>query len=313
MLGKSIGKQHSSLGSPNVRLFGDLTQYPSDPVEAAEYLYLSGFKVIPFEITPTKKTPCIKQWKDYDLTLETLLEKVQETQAFGIVVPDGNLVIDLDCAKDDDDQTGCRFIGLDNLAEMSEELADRDLSFLNTVTTNTPTGGMHLWYRVPKTMKLKNSASLLRQGIDIRVAGSGLVLMPPSRGTTDLDYEFLIDGSAMSVAKMPTWLLSELRERSKIENKLSEEVLERIKVEIDTPAKAKRYLRECANDIAMAPSGARNNTLNAVAYGIYKRVARGEIDLVLADKTIEDAAAMSGLRDREISATIRSAKRSAFV
>ena len=309
---KSFGNSQN-LGSPNVRLFGDLKEYPRDPVKAAEFLYLSGFKVIPFKIDGHSKKPWIDQWENYNLTMSELVNKVEKTQAFGIVVPEGNLVIDLDCAKDSSEDSGCRFIGLDNLAEMSEELANKDLSFLDTVTTNTPTGGMHLWYRVPKTLKLKNSASLLRQGIDIRVAGTGLVLMPPSKGTTGYDYEFLIDGSAMSVAKMPTWLLNELKERSKIENKLSEEVLERIKLEIDTPAKAKRYLKECAEDIANAPAGRRNNTLNAVAYGVYKRVARGEIDLVLADNTIEEAAVMSGLRSREIAATIRSAKRSALV
>lgn len=290
-----------------LNLFGSLTDYPTDPVMAARVLWSRGFKVVPFKINGHEKRPAVVSWKPYTLGWSEIEAMVSKTQAFGIVVPSGTLVIDLDCEAGENEY--CKFIGLDNLIDISAQYGDDRLDFLNTITTDTPTGGMHLWYRVPPHLKFKNSASALAKGVDVRVSEKGLILMPPSIGRNGRRYQFNQYSGSVDAAKAPAWLIRAVANITFREDNLRS--VPRDVLLLDSPEKVKQFLAKCSTDIATAPSGARNNTLNAVAYAVYRRVAGGKISEQLADSVLESAALQCWLPEREIVATLHSAKRAA--
>lgn len=298
---KDTQKKHSS----KVSLFGDLTEYPEDPVEAAHILYHLGFSVIPFHIYraggKTRKMPMIKNWKPYKATWEEVEKSVAKSQAFAIVVPSGFMVIDLDC--DDADEI-TKFVGLDRLIELSEKYSN-SLNFLDTITCNTPTGGIHLWFRIPPGLVLKNSTGVIAPKVDLRVPVDGLVIMPPSRGITG-NYSFDNHFAACFGSRSPRWLINEIKAGKKKE---AEKFRGESFVFDGSQARAKDFLESKAIHIRTATEGNRNHVLNAVAYGIYKRVYSGDVPIEAAEEYIYDAAADAGLDHREIVTTMGSAKR----
>lgn len=68
-------------------------------------------------------------------------------------------------------------------------------------------------------------------------------------------------------------------------------------------------LRNCCERVAQAPTGLRNIALNKEAFAVSGYAAGGEIDAELARPALLDAARVSGLPDREATATFRSAWR----
>lgn len=88
----------------------------------------------------------------------------------------------------------------------AKALSDKYGSFFNSTTRiKTGSGGYHLYYTLPD-FELKNSASKIGQGIDVRGEG-GQVVAPPSvsaKGAYTLD-------NAVEVGPAPEWLLEKLR------------------------------------------------------------------------------------------------------
>ncbi len=85
-----------------------------------------------------------------------------------------------------------------------------------TARARTGGGGLHLYFRYPRSSRpesrgvaaeVRNSASLLGPGLDVRAEG-GYVVVPPSR--TEAAYEW-VDRSAPAP---PAWLVGLLAERS---------------------------------------------------------------------------------------------------
>lgn len=291
--------------------FGDVSEHSSSPVDSARHLWLNGYSVIPFRIwndgKKTHKVPMVKTWKPYRLKLNECEKLVTRSSAFGIVVPAGLIVIDLDSVASASAERA-KFAGLHNLLDMSERHMD-NLDFMNTLTVNTPSGGAHLWYRVPLGFTTSNSASQLAASIDIRVAEKGLILMPPSMAPGG-SYEFDLTMGTPDVARAPWWLLNDLRKEK--ETQLDRSRKERKEYALDgSSAAIEKYLGKKSLQIQSAGTGMRNNVLNACAYGIYKRVAEGKVPLAAAEDVIYNSALSTGLDGREIEATMRSARRAA--
>jgi hypothetical protein len=280
----------------SVSVFGPIQKYPTNPKIAAKMLMDRGIKVIPFRVHNKTKTPLIKNWSPYNYSAEMIVREID--RAFGIVVPKGLIVIDLDC-----DDSG-KYVGLDAIVDLATDCGVNDVDFLNTLITDTPSGGMHLWYRVPPNVHVRNSASRIATNVDVRVADKGLVLMPPSINSEGAPYMFSGTGN---IARLPKWLLQYINEV----NRDAAEVGSAIKrLDYDLLVNNKnqaKYLANRAGLISGAGTGARNNTLNAVAYSIYRRVAGGLIDAYAADMAIENAALIAGLDAQEVAATMRSA------
>ncbi|HEY3477914.1 MAG TPA: bifunctional DNA primase/polymerase [Streptomyces sp.] len=126
--------------------------------------------------------------------------------------PSGLCVLDLDTAKPGEDipqrwaAAGAR-CGEDVLAVVADE-AGRELPG-DTLTVRTPSGGLHLYYRVPAGVVLRNTSGERGQGLGWKVdtrAWGGYVVGPGT--VTDAGrYEFVWDGP---VAELPAWLVDRL-------------------------------------------------------------------------------------------------------
>jgi hypothetical protein len=70
-------------------------------------------------------------------------------------------------------------------------------------------GGVHIYFKPPPNITIKNSTGKLGPGLDIRGAG-GYVLAPPSRHVSGNYYEW--DRGSTGCAEMPAWIVAALEE-----------------------------------------------------------------------------------------------------
>lgn len=93
-----------------------------------------------------------------------------------------------------------------------------------TLTCATPTGGFHLYFKYPNNFSIKNSASELGPGIDIR-GGGGYLVLPPSPHKRGGFYEWV--NPDVPIAEAPEWLLELLKNPRKV-NFIRRDMLERL-------------------------------------------------------------------------------------
>jgi hypothetical protein len=130
----------------------------------------------------------------------------------------------------------------------------------------TQSGGLHLLFRYPDGRRVRNSASKIAPGVDVRGEG-GYVIVPPSPG-------YSLETDAMP-AEMPGWLLDLIDPPAPPAQPVQARPL---------PATAHdgtRYGlaaldRECGA-IMRAADGAKHDTLNRAAYSIGGLVTAGEL------------------------------------
>jgi hypothetical protein len=187
--------------------------------------------------------------------------------------------------------------GLDNWDELEDRHGTTPSSFLVT----TPRGGIHLYLAHPGR-RVPNSAGKLAPNVDVRGDG-GYVVAPPSRSTggrawrqwTGAGCEGWVDGTAV-LAPMPEWM-------SPPEATVPRSGLLR-------RAGGSRYARtaldaECGQ-VALAPVGQRNDTLNRAAFNLGTLIGAGEIDAEAVAERLLEAARRAGLGDEEAEATLAS-------
>jgi hypothetical protein len=173
-----------------------------------------GWYILP--ITPNQKVPPLINWREESSSDP---EKIKEWRKKW---PDAN--IGLDCGKSglvviDVDK---RDNGISNWLAICEEY-DIDTDTLQTVT---PSGGRHVFFKVPAGVKITNHSPWTDLGIDIRGDG-GYVLLPPSK-TANGVYRFYfeeIDGSLPEIILLPDFLtefLKSSRTKTKKEDSISE-------------------------------------------------------------------------------------------
>lgn len=90
----------------------------------------------------------------------------------------GLVVVDLDPAKG-------------GVAAWEAVCADYTLPPYNTLRSKTGSGGMHLLYRAPMEMIVRNSSEKLGPGIDVRGKGGYIVLPPSVHPTTGERYAWI--------------------------------------------------------------------------------------------------------------------------
>jgi hypothetical protein len=184
----------------------------------------------------------------------------------------GFFTVDLDCK---------------NGGQGLEWLAANEHRLPNTRRHKTRSGGVHLLFSWPHGRTVRNSASRIAPGVDVRGAG-GYIIAPPSPG-----YE-VVDASALSEA--PAWLL----------DLIDPPVAPRV---IDAPRPAPtprqsgdgtRYgLQALDNEcqaILSAPDGGKHDTLNRAAFSIGGLVAAGELSEGPALHAL--ASALAGIASR---------------
>jgi len=169
----------------------------------------------------------------------------------------------------------------------------------------TPRGGLHIYYRQPDGVDVRNSASKLAAGVDIRANG-GYVIAPGSVLPDGRCYE-LLDPPA-EVPDAPAWLLELIVAASR-------PVTNPATPQASTPGQGgTRYglgaLEAELGRLALAPDGQRNDTLVRAAYRAGQLVAGGELDPHHAIDHLLAVALRIGLGEGEAHATIASGLRS---
>ncbi|WP_369067088.1 bifunctional DNA primase/polymerase [Kocuria carniphila] len=201
------------------------------------------------------------------------------------------VVVDTDIRDDGDgEQT------LQNLATAMGSSLPR------TLTTRTPSGGCHRWYRMPEgTTYPRQSAGLVAPHVDI-VTGAG---RGPGSVRHDGTYE-IVDYS--QVAECPGWLL-QAAEAATAPPAGASQALSRVLSQMRpmNPARRERaaytVLQRSVQDMLDAAPGTRNAVLNRVVF----TCAVVGADPTHITATMTDAAGASGLSETEAASVIERA------
>lgn len=141
-----------------------------------------------------------------------------------------------------------------------------------TRTHKTRSGGLHLIFQNPSHVEIRNSASRIAPGIDVRGEG-GYVIVPPSEGYTVAD--------ATEPAEMPLWLIRACMKPDRPEPTAYVPAPRIVTRSGGTPYGIQALDNEC-RDIACAPDGRKHELLNKGAYSIGGLVSAGEIEQAVA-------------------------------
>lgn len=161
-------------------------------INTALALAARSFKVFPLA-EGVKFPPLIKNWPQRATSDEAQIRSWWDKwpQANVAIHCAGFAVLDVDVRNGGDDS-----------------LAKLDLlrGLPDTLTTRTPTGGRHLFYRLPEDHPgVANGANKLGSGIDVK-STNGYVVAPGSTVSAGA-YKFVCD---MHIADAPQWLVTEL-------------------------------------------------------------------------------------------------------
>lgn len=185
--------------------------------------------------------------------------------------------------------------GKDGVASLSN-LGFGDLSALSPVRVRTPSGGWHLFFKYDK--RLKNSASLIADGVDVRTE-RGFVVAPGSE-KGGVAYEAI--GAVLGEVPLPAFP-DTLIPAAKTELPAAQIIAEAAANQIEW---AEHHLSEIANRLAQAEEGMRNDTLNAAAMWASGAAVHGLIDEGVAKAALFAAAEAIGLGKREFQSTFKS-------
>lgn len=178
--------------------------------------------------------------------------------------------------------------------------AARAFELPRTVTAVTGSGKHHYYLRAP-SFRVKNSVKELAKDVDIRGDGGQAVFpgsIHPDTGGV-YRWEAGLSPSEVEVASIPPRLLARLEQQTKPRTPASRE-------HDAAPGRAKKLIDASIRDVATAPEGQRNDTLNRAAYTLGGLVASGAADQAEVEALLEAAATTGGLESREIRGTIRS-------
>jgi hypothetical protein len=200
----------------------------------------------------------------------------------GLDIPEGLVVLDFDPRN------------------FAKDVGDFSWRFFPTKQVYTPGGGYHLYYTVPEGLPFRGQ---LAPGIDVKAAGKGYVLLPPSKSGKGQPYIWADDREAQP---LPADVLNDITRQPR-EMTPQDFSGENAYFPWDT---ASRYgegaLRKAKARILGADNGDRNRQLYSETKDILRLVNGGEIAVArLAD--LRDAALEAGLEWHETQATMESA------
>jgi hypothetical protein len=186
--------------------------------------------------------------------------------------------------------------GVDGAASLAQLEAKRG-ALPDTRTACSPSDSLHRFFRHPgPSIKVRNSASELGTGIDVRGDG-GMVIAPPSVNLDGRAYRWL---NNLPLAGMPAWLIALTREKPPT---ISQRAVAAIRAPIDGPSKygAAALSYELAN-IHRAEPGHRNAALNKAGFSLGQLVAIGLLDEIEVARLLFQAAAAWGNpnKDRDV-------------
>lgn len=178
----------------------------------------------------------------------------------------------------------------------------------DTLESATGGGGRHLFFRAPVGVRIRNSVSSIGAGLDCRGDG-GYVVLPPSRHESGNMYRWAVDEDT-PIEDAPAWLLKAVTvAAAPAVGKDSDQALPS---GIRNPkAYVAAALSKATSEIANAPPGTANNTLNSVAFGFQKFINAGWVSRQKVEDELFQAAEERGKPASEIRKTLASALGSA--
>jgi hypothetical protein len=290
-----------------------MTRIPSGgtiPVRAALAAARRGWSVFP--LLPGDKRPAITNWERRATTDEARIRRCWAADAYNVGVvcgPSGLVVIDLDIPKDGaatppDWQAPAVKSGADALAALAGRASQPLASLLDTYRVRTGSGGLHLYFRSPNGIRLRNTAGRLGWLIDTRAHGGYVV----GAGSTVCDRPYSVDNDG-EVAALPPWVVEQLSQPTEPTAPAAS-----LRTIGSSPNRRMAYasaaLRAEVTRVLGAREGSRNRTLVRAAFVLGQLVADGILPELAADAALRAAGEAVGLPPGEASATVRSGLRS---
>jgi putative DNA primase/helicase len=200
--------------------------------------------------------------------------------------------------------------GVDGAAALAE-LQAKHGPLPETLQAISPSGSVHRYLKHPG-IKIKNSASELGPGIDVRGDG-GMVIAPPSVTPEVGAYRWL---NRSPIAAMPEWLVELTRDKPLTISQRATAAIRPPSSCGTTNAYGAAALESEIRLLAAAPDGGRNHALNRTSFRLHQLVAGGELDAGEVEQRLIDATIANGLMAdrgnggmRNVMATIRSGAR----
>ncbi|WP_327324683.1 bifunctional DNA primase/polymerase [Streptomyces sp. NBC_01210] len=205
--------------------------------------------------------------------------------------PSGLLVVDLDMPKPNSNgDTPCGVTTFTALCERAGQAVPA------TRTVRTASGGAHLYFTAPPSVRLANSAGRLGKLIDTRAWGGYVV----AAGSTTPTGPYTVTHPA-PVVPLPEWLWTLLTTRQ------ASRALTAVPSSSKGSAYATAALRAEIANVAGAAEGKRNWTLLRAARALGRFVASGDLVRSEVEDSLNGAALAAGLRERECTPVITSA------
>src|SRR5262249_20206979 len=190
-------------------------------------------------------------------------------------------------------------------------------SLADVPMTKTARGGAHLFFKQPKGKALGNGRGELPDGVDVRGVG-GYVIAPDAQLADGKRWQsvngrpLLADAfKAGTIPELPLWLAGIIRPNRQPDREgIDEDSRPGTNSSLRGQSYAAAALQGAAAEVSTAPTGKRNETLNAVAFRMGKMVARGWIDeKIVADAVLGACDANRYLREHGHRATMKTIER----
>lgn len=249
-----------------------------------------GLRVFP--VQARGKKPAVKSWKQYVDCAPTAEELTAWDRS------DHNLGIACGAVSN--------IVVIDADSESAVEYLD-GLGLPPTPSVRT-SRGKHYYFRYPG-FAVRNNVKVAKREIDVRGDG-GYVVGAGSVHESGHRYEWIVGPDDVDFAELPQAILDLLTTKAGSEPSGS------VKIDIPKEPGLHRYLAEqlseaCAG-ISKAEDSTRNSTLNRHAFIMAMHVAAAEVDWAPFASALAEAARTIGLEDREICATLESARAAGF-
>jgi Protein of unknown function (DUF3987)/Bifunctional DNA primase/polymerase, N-terminal len=186
--------------------------------------------------------------------------------------------------------------GNDGIEAFNRLLSANGGSLADVPMTKTARGGAHLFFKQPKGKALGNGRGELPDGVDVRGVG-GYVIAPDAQLPDGKRWQsvngrpLLADAfKAGTIPELPEWL-ADIIHPSRRSNGGAVDEDTRVFDKSGTSNSFRRQAYAAAAldgavaELSAAPTGKRNETLNAVAFRLGRMIARGWVD----EKTVADA------------------------
>jgi hypothetical protein len=243
-----------------------------------------GFSVFP--LAPSLKIPAkgFTDWERRATKDPDQIRKWWENVGYNIGIacgPSGLLVVDCDLKP-----------GVDGRLHYIDFLVSNGLDpSPNTFMVETPSAGVHIFYKAPADVRLGNTAGKLAPGVDTRASG-GYVVGPGSMTSAGLYFIY----REMPIAAAPDALVEALTAQRTYEYANGQ------------PVVSSRYLagalRNELERVATAAEGTRNHTLNRASFALGALTQGRDREEVMAQ--LVAAGMESGLGQRECLRTVES-------